>query len=181
MGEFRFTIEGKPEPGGSKKAFPARYKKDGKWRLVRWEDEHGNEFCKINITDDNDAVKAWKDLIAWTAKSGWKGRPLVTAPLEAVMIFYRRRPADHWTSKGELSAKGKRNPFPTTKPDVLKYGRPVEDALSEIVYRDDNLIVDEHLYKRYKGYDDPERVEVVLRDVQEDVLAQESPQEALSV
>jgi hypothetical protein len=38
---------------------------------------------------------------------------------------------------------------PTAKPDLLKLGRAVEDAMSGIIYRDDSQIVEEALLKHY--------------------------------
>jgi Holliday junction resolvase RusA-like endonuclease len=39
--------------------------------------------------------------------------------------------------------------YPISKPDVLKLARAAEDALTGIIWSDDALIVQEHLYKAY--------------------------------
>ena len=52
-------------------------------------------------------------------------------------------------SKAEKELKGKGKYRPVTRPDVDNYAKGVLDALSGIVYTDDNIIVDLHVSKHY--------------------------------
>jgi Holliday junction resolvase RusA-like endonuclease len=75
---------------------------------------------------------------------------LLEGPLAVRMTFYRRP-----------LARGGRD-YPTTRPDVLKLARAVEDALTTVVWRDDAEIVAEGLAKLYGT---PERVEISITEV----------------
>jgi Holliday junction resolvase RusA-like endonuclease len=61
-----------------------------------------------------------------------------------VLTFYTPRPAGHYGKRGLRPGAPTR---PTTRPDVLKLARAVEDACTGIVWRDDSQIVDEVLSK----------------------------------
>ena len=147
MNTVSFTVVGKQEPAGSKKAIPTR--RD--WRSVpgvRWQ-----------VVDANKNAAAWKEVVAAVAKGAMlrdRLQPL-EGPLVVEMIFYRKRPASHTNQKG-LSPEGLRNPYPATKPDVLKLARAVEDAMTGIVYGDDAQIVDEILRKRWTPSEGAEHV-----------------------
>ena len=53
------------------------------------------------------------------------------------------RPKSHYTSKGELSANGRRHPFPDNKkPDVDNALKLVMDALNTRAWKDDVQVVD---------------------------------------
>jgi Holliday junction resolvase RusA-like endonuclease len=81
-------------------------------------------------------------------------------PVTASFTFYLRRPKSHYLKNGALRPKAPRRH--TTKPDVLKLARAIEDALTGIVYQDDAQIVCEQLEKYYG---DPERVVIQIEDV----------------
>lgn len=152
-----FTVLGKAEPAGSKRAFALR--KKGGALVLR---EGGAPV--ISITDDNPNSKAWKQevgksaLLARAAQPGHLGR-LLEGPLAVTFYFYRPRPKGHMTSKGELSKSGRETPYPTSKPDVLKLARGVEDALTSVLWRDDAQIVDE---KIRKFWGEPARVVITV-------------------
>jgi Holliday junction resolvase RusA-like endonuclease len=99
------------------------------------------------IIDANKNAAGWKGKVAQVAGEAREGKPLMRGPVGVRFTFYRARP------KGQLKKDGTVRDsapiFPTTKPDVLKLARGVEDALSGVVYADDALIVHEELYKRY--------------------------------
>jgi Holliday junction resolvase RusA-like endonuclease len=48
-----------------------------------------------------------------------------------------------------LNAAGRRQPYPTSRPDLLKHIRALEDALTGVVWRDDSQIIEQHLEKRW--------------------------------
>lgn len=136
MNNFCLVIKGvKPEPAGSKRAFPMKTK-TGKVRSV--------------IVDANAKSRPWKTHVSVMAQEALpKGFELYEGGLSCMIHFYVPRPAGHYNSKGNLNKQGIGKPYPTSKPDVLKLARGVEDALTGIVWKDDAQIVVEHLLKRW--------------------------------
>ena len=120
-------IPGKPQPGGSKRAFTPR------------------GWNRPIITDANPKAADWKRTVQVFAQQAMSGTVL-EGPLLVVMRFHLARPQGHWGKRGLLPSAP---PFPHRKPDVLKLGRSTEDALTGIVWRDDAQIVEERLYKVY--------------------------------
>lgn len=83
------------------------------------------------------AEKAWQH--AWREA----GSPTVEGPFSVAIEVYVARPKDHFTSKGELSAKGRRNPLPHgQKPDMDNVLKLVLDALNGHAYKDDVAATD---------------------------------------
>lgn len=133
-GEIEFHVPGKPEPAGSKRAFPFK-RKNGK--------------LGVAVSDDNPEARPWKGAVAYFGKVAVRKagrRDLLAGPLEVAFVFHLVRPRGHYGKKGVLPSAP---PQPITKPDVLKLARAVEDALTGIVWRDDAQIVVELLEKRY--------------------------------
>lgn len=136
-GTLAFTVHGTPMPAGSKRAF---------FRGGR-----------AIVVDANKKTRPWKDQVAQIGGEAMAGRELMRGPIWLILRFYVRRPKGHLRKDGSLLPSAPR--FPTTKPDVLKLARGVEDALSGVCYGDDAQIVCEELYKEYG----PERVEIEIR------------------
>ena len=151
---IQFTVLGKPQPAGSKRAFALRRR--GGSLVTR-----GDGSPVINVVDDNANSKQWKHYVATTAREAYRGE-LLRGPLCVQFLFVRPRPKGHFNSHGQLNKKGLRETSPTTKPDVLKLARAVEDALTGVVWFDDAQIVEEGLEKKYG---EPARVEVSIRAV----------------
>jgi Holliday junction resolvase RusA-like endonuclease len=143
---IQFTVFGTAKPAGSKRAF----------RL-----KNSN---RVVLTDANKNSKPWKAEVAQVAGRHVNGAGLLRDPLDVHFVFYVARPKGHFTSKGELSAKGQRESFPAKRPDVLKLARGVEDALTGVLYADDSQIVIERLEKRWG---EPERVEITITEASE--------------
>ncbi len=135
--KIQFTVHGKPEPKGSKKAFA--YEKDGKLRA--------------SIVDDNKkTLKVWKN--DFTLQSNrYKPKELLEGPIKVRLIFYLERPK---------SVKPENRPLPIVKPDVDKLCRTVMDLLSKRFYVDDNQVVDLGAYKRYM---DKPGVDVLIEEI----------------
>jgi Holliday junction resolvase RusA-like endonuclease len=126
MREFR--VYGIPKPGGSKKAFVVR----GRAIIT--------DACKDN--------KQWRDSVI-AAFVDVHGKALVyDCPLNVVICFIMPRPKGHYGKRGLRSSAPI---YPTTKPDLLKLARSTEDALTSFAWRDDCLIVDEHIFKVYES------------------------------
>jgi Holliday junction resolvase RusA-like endonuclease len=122
--DFDLWVHGTPQPAGSKRHV-------GGGRII----------------DSNPKAGRWKDVVAQAAGEARAGAPLMRGPIEVRFTFFRARPKAHFTTRGEL--RGSAPEWPTTKPDVLKLARGVEDALTGVVYADDALIVRELLEKHY--------------------------------
>lgn len=152
-----FTVFGKAETAGSKRAFALR--KKGGEVVTR-----PGGAPVVVVTDDNPDSKAWKQevgkaaLLARAEQPGHLSR-LLDGPLAVTFYFYRPRPKGHYKGSGELSKAGKESPYPTSKPDVLKLARAVEDALTGVLWRDDAQIVDERLRK---FWGEPARVVITV-------------------
>jgi Holliday junction resolvase RusA-like endonuclease len=153
MQTISFTVLGEPRPAGSKRAMPI-YRKGAKGKqLVTRAD--GSPL--IAVTDDNAKSKGWKQEVAQAARHMYDG-DLLDGPLKLTLRFFRIRPKGHFGKSG-LNGAGRGSMAPTTKPDVLKLARAVEDALTGVIWRDDAQIVVESLSK---WWGEPARVEISI-------------------
>lgn len=141
MDAITFTVYGKPQPGGSKKAFVIP----------------GTN--RASVSDANPKAKDWKNAVACTARSVYEGS-LLTGPVEFKAVFYFPRPKGHYrTGKNSHLLRDSAPTMHTTKPDALKCARSVEDALTKVVWLDDSQICRESLEK---VYGEPARVEITV-------------------
>lgn len=137
-----FFIAGTPAPGGSKTAFALRR---GDGTLVMRPD---GKTPVINITDaGGDKNKQWKKDCALQAKGAMRGAPMFSVAIEVTFEFRVTRPRSHFRANGNLRPDAP--VYPSVKPDVLKFSRSTEDALTSICWTDDALIVREHISKIY--------------------------------
>jgi Holliday junction resolvase RusA-like endonuclease len=141
-----FTVLGDAKPAGSKRAFAIK--------------RGGVPTGQIAVSDANPNSKAWKQEVAHAARQVFQGQ-LIDGPLRVTLKFFRPRPKGHFGSKG-LNAKGRSSVAPTTKPDVLKLARGVEDACTSVIWRDDAQIVHEVITKEYG---EPARCEVTIEPI----------------
>lgn len=121
-----FFVPGIPQPGGSKRGFVVN--------------------GKAVITEDAKKSKPWRVSVQGAAREAYQGPPL-DAPLALFVTFQMPRPRGHYGTRGQLRASAR--PFPTVKPDATKLVRSLEDALTGIIWRDDTLIVSQHIDKIY--------------------------------
>ena len=140
---IRFTVFGTPQPAGSKRGFPIR---------------RGGKGMGVSIVDANPKSRDWKTTVSQVAAEHCRGE-LLDGAVVAEFVFWLVRPKGHYGKRGLLPSAPE---FPTVKPDVLKLARAVEDALTGVAWRDDALIVDEHLAKRYG---EPAGVDIVIRQI----------------
>ena len=131
---IHFCVPGKPQPAGSKRAFPFRRK---------------NGTLGVAVSDMNPKAKDWKATIALEASKHVNGS-LLEGPLELKVIFFFERPKGHYGSGKNADKLRESAPlFPTTRPDCTKLVRGLEDSLSGIVYADDAQIVRQSIQKHY--------------------------------
>lgn len=136
----KFVVYGKAQPGGSKKTLP-RWRK---WPLLVTSAKH--LLSLVNVTDDNARAKPWQQEIAIVAGTLMKSRQPYLGPLAIWVDFYSSRPQWHTNKKGLVASAPR---FPEKRPDATKLLRPVEDALTGILWGDDGQVVEQHVRKLY--------------------------------
>lgn len=99
----------------------------------------------MRVTDDNPNSRGWKNTVGYETRAVYNG-PLLECPIRLTLTFFLARPKHHTGAKG-LKASAPRHV--TTKPDLLKLARAVEDAITGVVWVDDSQIVVEKLFKFY--------------------------------
>ena len=130
----RFVVYGEQRPQGSKKA-NAVYGRDGKPVMA-------GKRVVVVVREDNPKTREWRRQVSDAAAQAMDGRQLLAGALKLEIQFLRVRPASHFrTGKNAHLVRDSAPKYPTTKPDQLKLARAIEDALSGIVYRDDNQVV----------------------------------------
>lgn len=169
---IKIEVNGKPEPGGSKKAVPLKALAERVGRKLKG--KRGAELwipfsaimSVIRVIDDNPKAKKWKAKVEKAAIDQLgihpdpEQRMLLSEDLIVTVQFFLPRPKAHYKKDGSLSAEGLRNPKPLKKPDTLKLMRSTEDALTGVVWADDALISDQFIHKRYA--DDPQDVGAII-------------------
>jgi len=128
MTEINFFVPGIPKTAGSKRAFI------------------NPKTGRPIITDDNKKGKDWRASVQLFATKAIEGKDIFKGALEVFFKFYLPRPKNHFGAHG---LKKSAPPYPIVRPDVLKMARAVEDAITNICWSDDAIIVNEHLFKRY--------------------------------
>jgi len=140
MTEIRFTVLGRPQQKGSKRAL-----------LVKG---------KPVITDANAKARPWATRITVAAREAYHGE-LMRDAVEVELGFYFARPKAHFgTGKnaGAVLASAPRRMI--VMPDVDKLARCALDALTGVVFKDDAQIA---RLIAVKSYGEPERCEVEIR------------------
>lgn len=135
---LHFTAIGVPQQAGSKRAF---LPKGRKYPIV---------------TDSNRNLRSWQQLVAEAAQSAIlevpaDDRALMTdGGVRLTLAFYLPRP----------KSLGANVTAHTKAPDLDKFVRAVQDALTAVVYRDDAQVVDLVAMKRYAAKDAIPRAEI---------------------
>jgi Holliday junction resolvase RusA-like endonuclease len=140
----KLTVLGLAQTQGNKSAFPFR-RKDGSLGVAVTEGRR---------PESRAAFKEWRGAVAacarlWLEQNG-SPAPL-SGPVAVTMTFYLPRP----------KSAPKRVLYPIARPDLLKLGRAVEDALKGLAWNDDSQNVDIMLRKRF-AVDSPPRVEIEI-------------------
>lgn len=94
-------------------------------------------FGRTFLRDTNPKVGAWKRDVKMTAQVAMERHELMTGPIRLEAKFYVQLP------------RTVKRSYPTVKPDLTKLLRPVEDALTGVVYRDDCQIIKTTMEKHY--------------------------------
>jgi len=87
--------------------------------------------------------KPWMESVKWAFLEKYTEFFLpLDGAIRLWIIFYLPRPKGHYKKNGELTAKGKRHPYPDKRigPDLTKAIRSTEDALNGLAYTDDKRV-----------------------------------------
>lgn len=136
---IKFRVVGKPEPKGSKSAFPIRRKDGG---------------IGVATKEANPNAKGWMDLVGAEAQRHVPEGGLIDGPVRLTLLFTLLRPK---------SISEKKRPFPTVKPDIDKIERAVMDGLAGKIYTDDSRVVQKVSGKQYG---DTPGVEITVEEMQ---------------
>lgn len=135
-----FTVYGVAAPAGSK---TVAYAKEG----------------RAFVRDASKRAAPWKRLVAQVAGEAMGGAPLLEGPLSLTVAVVVPRPKSHYGARG---LRPSAPPAPTTRPDLTKYLRGIEDALTGVVWRDDAQVITQTAEKRYG---EPARVSVRVLEI----------------
>jgi Holliday junction resolvase RusA-like endonuclease len=147
---LQFTVLGRPQPAGSKRAFPIR---------------RGGQITGVAVTDDAKRSRPWKDSVAAAAHNALqahtpRGEGLLDGPLELRVDFFVARPAGHYgTGRNRERVKPSAPARPIVRPDATKLVRALEDGCTGILWRDDAQVVTQ-IVRKFYGV--PERAEVEI-------------------
>lgn len=114
-------VEGTPAPQGSK-AFK------------------GFRAGRAVLVESSKSVGAWREQIAWHARSAMRGRGPATGAVDVSVEFVMPRPTS--------TPKTRPTPRAIKQPDADKLARACGDALAGICYVDDAQIVEWRIVKR---------------------------------
>lgn len=123
------------------------------------------------ITDSNRNLKSWQQLVAEGASHAIQQLPktersLLEDGVRLTVAFYLPRP----------KSLPRRVTAHTKAPDLDKYVRGIQDALTRVVFRDDSQVVDLVAMKRYAAPGESPYVEVRVEPTAGTVaLAREQP------
>jgi len=124
--------------------------------------QHVKQWVRFYDPQANALNKKWIQDAAMEAKlqAGIRGVDADSA-YELVVLY--------WVLKPQSKRRKSSNPypFPTTKPDISNCVKLIEDALNELVWKDDSQICSLRAYKRYTEDDQP-RAEIYIRPLSED-------------
>jgi len=130
---IRFFVPGKPACAGSKRAF--LNKKSG----------------KIIMVPDDERSMPWRTNVQGHAMQEMANKAkIATEAVQLSITFTLARPKNHYrTGKHAGQLKDGAPVLVTTKPDLTKIVRAIEDALTGICWTDDNQVARHNTMKRY--------------------------------
>ncbi len=140
---IQFFVQGKPRTAGSKSGY------------------YNKKLKRVLMAPAGEYQKPWMESVKWAAiQGGYDGRVLVEKPIHLTLEFVFLRPKSHLKKNGELTKSARE--MHTTKPDLTKLTRAVEDALTGLIWRDDSQVVKQ---TTQKSYGMPEGVLIIIEDI----------------
>lgn len=118
-------------------------------------------FTRMGHAYDPKKSRDYKQIVALEAKKQYRGPLIEDVPLEVYIAAYRENQKQ--TSKIERVRREHKQSVPLKKPDTDNYVKSILDALTGVIWKDDNIIY--HI-DAYKFYSETPRIEVVIRKKQ---------------
>jgi Holliday junction resolvase RusA-like endonuclease len=154
VGTIAFTVLGRPQQKGSKRALPIRGKpKVGQQHIV--------------LVDSNRNLPSWERNARSCAADAMSGSPhdgrLIRGGVVVELQFYFARPRSHYGIGRNADLVRRSAPRDmVSMPDVDKLARAALDALIGVVLHDDALVCELYAAKRYG---EPERTEIQVHEL----------------
>ena len=136
MKPLTFFVRGRAATAGSKRGFALK--------------RNGQYTGRVVMSPANPQEKDWKITVAFAAMEAMKKAELskpFDGPMRLEVVFFLQRPKFHFNSTGHV--KPAFSDLHTIKPDTTKLLRCLEDALRQIVWRDDSQVATTLVAKRY--------------------------------
>lgn len=111
---------------------------------------------------DPEKSRAYKQYVSLEASKQYHGDLIDKKPLSVHIAIYR--PIQTSVSNIEHARRAQNIHRPIVKPDTSNYVKLIEDALTGVIWKDDNCIVDLSASKYYS--DDP-RIEVTVTEAKQ--------------
>lgn len=108
-------------------------------------DRYGRPLKRVRAID-SDKSRYFKNFIKVKTKLQYEGEPLEGA-VKITVTFYR--PIQKSISRKRFDKIVAGEIKPTVKPDLDNYFKAITDAINGIVFKDDNQIVEVHMFKEY--------------------------------
>lgn len=145
-----FFVPGKPASAGSKRGFwnPKAQRKDGQCgKVIMVPDDERSMPWRTNV--QGHALQAMAEQQSLAVLVAHHGK-IEQGPIHLEITFALTRPKSHYrTGQHEGELRESAPVFVTTKPDLTKIVRAIEDALTGICWTDDNQVVRHTTLKRY--------------------------------
>lgn len=143
--DLRIIAYGVPQPAGSKSSFAIQA---GPRSSPHYTGKVGMRDGRTKASAEKH--KSWRATVREAAEAAMDGRPVITGPVLLVITFSLPRPKQHFLTHGDLSAAGRRTPWPDGKPDATKLLRSAEDSLQDGgVLVNDSQVVRQHVAKEW--------------------------------
>lgn len=113
---------------------------------------------KRGITYTPKETRDFEELVGTIALQH-RPKELITGAVVFEAFFYVPIPKSFSKKKRALALEGKIRPV--AKPDLDNYAK-IKDALNKIIFSDDSIIVEEHLYKFYSA---TPHAEMIIREL----------------
>lgn len=156
--KLQFFVSGTPAPGGSKTAIPMY---DGAGKLVTKPTGNGRQRPVLRYVDDAKGNTAWRKVVGFTAKNKMQWARL--QPFAGALRFT----CEFVVERGKTVTR----PHPTVPPDLSKFIRSTEDALTGIAWVDDSQIIEHGIMrKRYARPGEQTGAHILIESMAEEPL-----------
>ena len=144
---IEFEVSGLPKPQGSKTAMviPPKNLVSSLHAIAGSKDPRKAFYAATSTIVKEvagDALKEWREEVEDAAKEVMKGKTIYAEPVAVTLVFFLRRPKkDYRTGLHAGVIKDSAPTFHDKTPDIDKLTRAVFDAMTEVVYGDDSMVV----------------------------------------